>query len=115
MSIATTSLQQVLNQVQSDLALTDDELAGILGLASNALVRVRAGADHLPAAAADRLDQLVALNERLQDSFQPDSVIDWLRSGLRYLHGETALTMLLEGRFDRVNTALDALDAGIFL
>ena len=115
MSIATTSLQQILNQVQSDLALTDDELAGVLGLAPAELVRVRASAGNFSASAADRLEQLVALNERLQDSFQPDSVIDWLRCGSRYLGGQTFLSALLEGHFDWVNKALDAFDAGVFL
>jgi hypothetical protein len=115
MSIATTSLPEVLDHVQGDLALTDDELAAVLGVVPGGLERMRTDPSHLPASAAERLGQLVALNERLQDSFQPDSVIEWLRSGLRYLHGETALAMLMEGRFDRVNTALDALDAGIFL
>jgi hypothetical protein len=114
-SVATTSLQQVLKQVQSDLALTDDELAGVLGLVPAELARVRGNAGHLAASAADRLDQLVALNERLQDSFQPEGVIIFVRSGLRYAHGETALALMNAGRFDRITAALDAFDAGIFL
>ena len=115
MSIATTSLPEILDRVQGDLALTDDELAGVLGLAPVELVRVRASAVRFPASAADRLDQLVALNERLQECFEPEGVTAWLRSGLRYAHGETGLALLTAGRFDRFTAALDAFDAGIFL
>jgi hypothetical protein len=115
MSIATTSLPVVLDHVQSDLALTDDELAGVLGLAPAQLARARTNADRLPSSAADRLDQLMALNERLQGSFQPEGVVIWLRSGSRYLGGQTLLSALHEGHFDWANAALDAFDAGIFL
>jgi hypothetical protein len=115
MSIATTSLPEVLDHVQGDLALTDDELAGVLGLTPAQLERARTNADRLPLSAADRLDQLVALNERLQESFKPEGVIIFVRSGLRYAHGETALALMSAGRFDRITAALDAFDTGIFL
>jgi hypothetical protein len=114
-SIATTSLPELLDKLQGDLALTDDELAGVLGLAPDQLERVRRSGDRLPGASAERLDQLVALNVRLQDSFEPEGVTAWLRSGLRYAHGETGLALLTAGRFDRFTAALDAFDAGIFL
>jgi hypothetical protein len=114
-SIATTSLPALLDRLQSDLALTDDELAGVLGLSPDQLGRVRASGDPLPATSVDRLDQLVALNERLQDSFQPESVTAWLHSGCRYLGGQSLLSALYEGHFDWANQALDAFDAGLFL
>jgi hypothetical protein len=114
-SIAVESIRQVLDRVQRDLALTSDELAAVLGLSPAQLEDVRTNSAHLPPAAGQRLEQLVALDERLLDSFQPDSVVVWIRSGLRYLHGETPLAVLSDGRFDRVAIALDALDAGIFL
>jgi hypothetical protein len=114
-SITTTSIPETLNRLQGELALTDEELAGVLALSPAQLERVREGSDRLPDASDDRLDQLIALNDRLQDSFQPEGVIDWLRSGLRYAHGETGLALMTAGRFDRFTAALDAFDAGIFL
>jgi len=114
-SIATTSLPALLDRLQSDLALTDDELAGVLGLMPAQLQSIRDGGDKLPASAAERLDQLVALNDRLHDSFEPESVIAWLRSGSRYLGGQSLLSALHEGHFDWANKALDAFDAGLFL
>ncbi len=114
-SIATASIPETLNRLQGDLALSDEELAGVLALSPVQLERVRAGRYRLPDESDERLEQLIALNDRLQDSFQPDGVIDWLRYGLRYAHGETGLALLTAGRFDRFTAALDAFDAGVFL
>jgi hypothetical protein len=113
-SIATRSHPEILDQIQGDLALTDDELAAVLGLSPVQLGRVRSTSGRLPASASQRLDQLAALNDRLQDSFQPEGVADWLRSGSRYLGGQSLLSVLCEGHFDLANTALDAFDAGVF-
>jgi DNA-binding Xre family transcriptional regulator len=114
-SIALKTVPEVLDRVQSDLVLTDDELAAVLGLSPAQLERVRSLSGRLPAVATQRLDQLASLNDRLHDSFEPEGVTLWLRSGSRYLGGRSLLSVLYEGRFDRANTALDAFDAGIFL
>jgi hypothetical protein len=114
-SIATTSLPELLNRLQADLALTNDELAGVLGLSPDHLERMRTSVDRLPADPAARLDQLVALTERLQDSFEPEGVVAWLRSDSRYLGGQNLLSVLYEGHFDWAHQALDAFDAGIFV
>lgn len=115
MSIATTSLPELLNRLQNELALSNDELAGVLGLSPDQLEPVRERGEPLPSSSAERLDQLVALTERLQDSFQPEGVVIWVRSNLRYAHRETALALMTAGRFDRITAALDAFDAGIFI
>jgi hypothetical protein len=114
-SIAIRSYPEILDQLRRDLALSGEELAAILGLPSPALLQGPAAGHPLPASAVRRLEQLIVLNDRLRDSFQPEGITVWLRTGSRYLHGESPIAALTNGRFDRVTTALDALDAGIFL
>jgi hypothetical protein len=61
------------------------------------------------------LRQLKALDRRLRETFEAESVPLWLRTGNRYLGGRAPLDLLLASRFDRVHVALKALDAGVFI
>ena len=111
----TAPLAAVIEGLRRDLGLTDGELATLLGVSPQTLDGWRSGAASPERSGLDRLRQIEDLNSRLQDTFEDDSVPRWLRGGSRYLGGRPPIALLLEGRFDRVHAALDALDAGVFI
>lgn len=61
-------------------------------------------------------EELIQLDRRLRETFTVmDAARDWLRDPSRYLAGLTPLEVLRAGRIDRVEAALVALEAGIYL
>jgi hypothetical protein len=61
------------------------------------------------------LDLLDALVSRLQQTFETTGIALWAHAKSGYLGGDTPLEALQRGDIRRVNAALDALEAGVFL
>lgn len=92
------------------------ELARIIGTTRETMYRWLADNDTFPAGdARERLDQLDALVRRLHETFDAPGIAIWIHAASGYLKGETPLEALERGDMRRVDAALDALEAGVFL
>ncbi len=109
-------LSTVLAQLETDLGATSEALVGALAINPRTLQRWREG-DALPQAASRvRLQALIALRDRLNDTFaSPEVVRAWMQHPHRMLGGLTPLDAVKVGRIDAVDRALEALDSGIFV
>jgi uncharacterized protein (DUF2384 family) len=107
---------QAVTRLQHALGMSSESLAHALGTTPRTIERWRTGVTHPQHEARRRLAALVALERRLGETFDsPDAAREWLQVESRYLGGLTPAEVVQVGRFDRVNAALDALDAGVFV
>ena len=105
-----------LREIQDTLQLSPDDLARALDVNPRTLERWRDGESIPQRESRAHLSALTELSRRLTSSFAgPDGPRLWLRDPNRYLGWLTPLEALLAGRIDRVQAALTALDAGIFI
>ncbi|MHB8644619.1 MAG: antitoxin Xre/MbcA/ParS toxin-binding domain-containing protein [Thermomicrobiales bacterium] len=110
------SPRQAIEQVEHTLNLSDRELAHQLSASPRTLNRWRTNETYPQHEARERLAALVALAEHLHETFQtPEAISLWLDSANRYLGHFTPADAIRAGRFDRVEAALGAFDAGVFL
>jgi hypothetical protein len=114
--VANPAPELAIARVVSVLGLSERDLATVLDADTRTLSRWRKGTHYPQHDARRRLGALLALADRLTESFTTaDAARDWLRTPSRYLGGLTPLEALRAGRLDRVNLALEALDSGIFI
>jgi len=106
---------RVLHQLEHDLQLSADELAGALGGPVRTLEGWRLGEIVPGTADRTRLGELEALHRHLCRTLMPEGVPLWLRATSRYLAGATPVDMLRGGQIERVEAALEALDSGFFV
>jgi transcriptional regulator with XRE-family HTH domain len=107
---------QAIKQLQSDLNLTMNELAGALQTSSRTIQRWQKSGTHPQHGARRRLAYLVALDRHLRETFgSPAGAQAWLHTSNRHLGGMTPADAMRAGRIDRVEAALEALDSGIFV
>ena len=112
----TATLDRVLDQLASELGVTELQLAGALGVTPRTLERWRVGERYPQHDSRKRLDTLRTLHERLQTTFlTPEAIGTWIHSDNVYLGGLKPVDALHVGRIDAVDAALEALDSGIFL
>lgn len=108
--------KQALEQLERDLGLSTQELAGALDASPRSLERWRTSGTHPQRETRQRLAALIALDHRLRESFKnPRAIRSWLHTPNRYLGGITPAEAVRVGRVDRVEAALEALDSGVFL
>ena len=108
--------RQAIERIERTLNLSDRELAHQLAASPRTLNRWRMNETFPQHEARERLATLVALAEHLHETFPtPEAILLWLDSANRYLGNFTPADAMRAGRFDRVETALEALDAGIFI
>jgi uncharacterized protein (DUF2384 family) len=110
---------QGFDDIQRDLHLTNDELAGALGV-ETADLAAASGADGLaPSWSGDvvnRIAALASMHKHLLQTFRSSEAISlWMRAESRYLGGRTPADVLRDGRIGRVEAALEALDYGAFV
>jgi uncharacterized protein (DUF2384 family) len=107
---------RAVERLEEDLDLSAGELSAALGTSARTIDRWRTGETHPQREARVRLAALLALDRRLQETFDtPDAARSWLRAGSPYLGGLTPVEVLRAGRPDRVEAALEALDSGVFI
>ncbi len=110
------SVGQALEQLELDLGLDNDDLAGALDVTTRSLDRWRTGETYPQRDARQRLGTLLELDQRLQDTFDSrDAIKLWMHSSNRYLRSLKPSEAAKVGRFDVIEAALDALDVGIFV
>jgi hypothetical protein len=107
---------QAVKMLDADLGLTMKDLQVILDTDPRNISRWIAELSYPQREARRRLAELIQLDRRLREAFTAmEGARDWLRDPSRYLAGLTPLEVLRAGRVDRVEAALVALEAGIYL
>ena len=103
------------NDILRDLHLTADELAGALGVGVDDIGRGELTRS-LSEDVVSRIESLASLYKHLVETFSSSEAIPlWMRTDSRYLGGRTPADVLRDGRIDRVEAALEALDYGAFV
>jgi hypothetical protein len=107
---------QAIEMLDVDLGLSIKDLQVILNTDPRNINRWIAEQAYPQTEARRRLADLLRLDRRLREAFTAmEGARDWPRDPSRYLAGLTPLEMLRIGRVDRVEAALEALEAGIYL
>jgi transcriptional regulator with XRE-family HTH domain len=110
------AVSHALDQLEEDLGLDADELAGALAVSARSLERWRSGETYPQREARRRLETLIELNARLREMFDSqDAIRMWMHGSNRYLRGLKPAEAAKVGRLDLITATLDALDAGIFI
>ena len=110
------SASQAIEQLERDLGLETDILASALEVTARSVERWRAGETYPQRDARQRLATLIELDERLRQTFDSrEAIKTWMHSENRYLRGLKPVEAAKVGRFDMIEAALDALDAGVFI
>lgn len=96
------------------------QLSSFFGLDSTTLLTVLHSRDRTGPAPHDQsaavMTSLAALQQRLSDLFTSHAGVDrWLHNPSGYFGGDLPSDHLAAGEIDRVNAALDAIEAGIFV
>ena len=107
---------QLIEQIEGTLGLSELELAQALRSNPRTVERWKAGSHYPQRDARERLAALEALTQHLTRTFATSEAIgSWVHTPSRYLAGLTPAEVLLAGRIDRVEAALEALDSGFFV
>ena len=103
-------------QLESELSLSESDLARALDANPRTIARWRAGRSYPQHEVRRRLAALLSLQHRLLETFTTaEATRAWLNAANRYLGGLTPADALRVGRLDRVEAALEALDSGVFI
>src|SRR5690242_3151690 len=107
---------QVVVELERAFGLSGDDMARALGVNVRTIERWRRGMATPQREARERLATLLKLRDRLNDTFSSEETArEWLHRQNRYLRSLTPADALRVGRPDRVDGALEVIDAGIFV
>jgi transcriptional regulator with XRE-family HTH domain len=99
-----------------DLGLTESDLASATGASTRTVRRWLADdVDQPQARYAQRIDDLRAVIEVLEDSLTPKGIRQWLHARNRLLAGARPIDSLSKGNFDAVHKAADAFAQGYYV
>ncbi len=102
-------------ELEQAFGLSEDDLARAFDVNMRTVERWRKGAATPQREARARLAVLLTLRDRLNDTFTTGDVTrEWLHRPNRYLRGLTPADALRVGRHDRVDGALEVIDAGVY-
>ena len=108
------ALPRLLDALAAGYGLTEEELAATLGVDPGAVRDWRAGRRHPDAATRARIEGWRQLHERLVCSFtDAEGARLWLDTPNPALEGERPGTLVRQGRFQPVDSALGQLEWGI--
>lgn len=111
-----TTMKNVVGHLRSGLSLDGQELADVLGVTPRTVDRWQEDKALPQRATRERITQLLEIERQLQEAFSDqDAVRIWLNTDNRYLGGIKPVEALRVGRYDRVQSALEALASGIFV
>jgi putative toxin-antitoxin system antitoxin component (TIGR02293 family) len=104
------------DNVKAHAALTDAELARLLGMGEATLRRARASRATLDAATSDRLYRLSKLVAVAEEALEgADNALQWLRRPQPALAGAVPLDLLVtQAGADEVETLLRRIDFGVY-
>jgi uncharacterized protein (DUF2384 family) len=109
------SPQQVIVELERAFGLARDDMARALDVNVRTVERWRKGTAIPQRLARERLAVLLKLRDRLNDTFSTEDMArEWLHRPNRYLRGLTPADALRVGRPDRVDGALEVIDAGVY-
>jgi len=112
----TTTLSEHIRSLMIAFGISPHELAQVLQTSDRTVLRWLADDTYPQHETRKMLDELDALVHRLHTSFDPPEAAEaWLRSESGYFGGLRPMDALLRGRVDAVNSALEALDSGVFV
>jgi DNA-binding transcriptional regulator YiaG len=107
--------QDSLDLLQADLGLSAQDLATILGISLRTLGRWRSGMYILPQGETrKRLEDLLALRQRVHETVREDATREWLNTRRSYLGNLTPVEVIRAGRADRVLELLNVIDHGLY-
>jgi hypothetical protein len=108
--------------LNEDLGIEDKDLRVIFDVEQRSIENWLSGETVPQKETRRRLNELAALHEHLGETFTSyEGARAWMRAPLRYLAGLTPIQVLRPGDTDdassveRLEEALEALDAGVFL
>ena len=110
------NLQESIEELEQGLGVSSEVLAGATGADRRSVERWRSGQAFPQHEARRRLDRLAELLTRLNGTFATaDGVRLWMQTDNRYLGHLKPVEVARAGRLDRLEAALQALDAGVFI
>lgn len=116
MSVLDVAPHRAIQELEDDLGLSPEILAGALGVEKRSVLRWREGGDYPRTRTRSRLAELYELRNRLLYTFSPGDARKWLHSESEYLGGGlTPADALKAGKISAVWAALEALESGVFL
>lgn len=108
--------RQAIEQLESDLGLTSNDLAQALSVSQRTLERWRVGEAYPQRDSREKLAELIELDERLQYAFvSAEAVREWMHTEARYLGWATPADMVCLGKAERALATLEVLESGIFI
>ncbi len=114
--MAVTDLKAEIDGLKHDLGLTTDVLAGAFRVDVRTVERWRTGASFPQHEGRARLNQLLSIRAHILDTFSTrEAATTWVHTNNRYLGGMSPENAAQAGRLDRIEAALSALDAGLFV
>jgi hypothetical protein len=112
----TSVLSEQLAHLTTSLGISYDELAQVLGTDRKTVYRWLTEESFPQAHNRERLDELEALVDRLDETFQTQAgSATWVHARSGYFGDLRPVDALLRGRIDAVHAALEALDSGVFV
>jgi len=114
--MALKDLKAEIDGLKQDLGLSNDVLAGALKVDARTIERWRTGVSFPQHEGRARLDAFLTVRAHALDTFNTaEAARTWMHTNNRYLGGMTPENAAQAGRLDRVEAALTALDAGLFI
>lgn len=111
--MAVVDLGTLLSGLTAELALADADLRGVLGVDARTLNRWRKAECYPQHEARARIDRLAVLQGRLRETFVDAAAIRaWMTEDNRYLGRLKPTEVARAGRLDRLEAALEVLNAG---
>ena len=109
-------LAERIDELNAQLGMNQAQFAEALHVQPRTVDRWRAETAFPQHESRQRLEALMALVDRLGESFKtPADAAHWLHAESAYFGGLRPVDALLRGRFDLVNAALEAMDSGVFV
>jgi putative toxin-antitoxin system antitoxin component (TIGR02293 family) len=107
---------KAVDKIKAHAALTDPELARLLGIAEATLRRARAARTKLDAATSDRLYRLSKIMAVAEEALESaPNAMSWLRRAQPALGGQVPLELLVtQAGADEVETLLRRIDHGVY-
>lgn len=114
--MTTRLLREAISQLQDDLDLETQDIAGALDTTPRSVERWLRDGTVPQRNARERLDALCDLRDDLYRSLEHGQLVrQWLHRDSRYLGLVQPVEALRAGRIDRVKAALAAMDEGAFV
>ena len=114
-NVMTGALATQMRRLSSDLSLSQEELAALVGTSARTVARWAAGEASPQRLARQRLLELFAVGERLKNVLKPEDANLWIFTPNRLLEYDTPAERIGKGQFRDVLALIEALAEGVVL